>query len=65
MFYALKVNKAIEKWRKVRINLLIYKRNEAYFPKRIREEHWSELKVIFFWVQELSISYQYSIHLKV
>ncbi len=47
MFYAFKVNKAIEKWRKVRINLLIYKQKEAYFPKRIKEEHWSQLKVIF------------------
>ena len=47
MFYAFKVNKAIEKWRKVRINLLIYKQKEAYFPKRIKEEHWSQLKVNF------------------
>jgi len=46
MFNALKVNKAFEKWKKIRINLLIYKRKEAYFPKRIKEEHRSKLKVL-------------------
>ncbi len=46
-FHELKINKAILKWKQIRINCLLYSEKKEFLTKRVREEHFVELKVLF------------------
>jgi len=39
------MNKEIIKWKKVRVNILIFQKKKEFFTNKVREEHWSKLKV--------------------
>ncbi len=45
MFYKLKLEKAIIKWRQMRINLILFAQKKAELEQKVLEEQYSQLKV--------------------
>jgi len=45
MFYKLKLEKAILKWRQMRINLILFAQKKAELEPKVLEEQSSQLKV--------------------